>query len=374
MKTALYLAGVCLLSGLIGCATQEEVILLGEYGSLTGSTATFGLSTRDGVDLAVKECNAAGGVLGKKVKVIVEDDAGKPEEAAAAVTKLINQDGAIAILGEVASTRSLAGARVCQSAGVPMVTPASTNPQVTEVGDCIFRTCFIDPFQGAVMARFARQNLKLKTAAILRDKKNDYSVGLANFFAQTFKELGGVIVANEAYFEGDTDFRAQIANLKLKNPDCLFIPGYYTEVGLIARQVREKGMKVPMLGGDGWDSPALTKIAGEAVEGCYFSNHYSIEDKDPEVQGFVTKFKQKYGEVPDAMAALGYDAARILLAAIKTAGAADRKAIRDKLAQTKDFKGVTGTITLDEHRNAVKPAVVLEMKQGKQTYVTTISP
>jgi branched-chain amino acid transport system substrate-binding protein len=348
--------------------------VIGEYGSLTGSTATFGISTRNGIDLAVGEVNAERGVLGRPVKVVVEDDAGKPEEAAAAVTKLVNQDRVVAVLGEVASTRSLAGARVCQPAGVPMVTPASTNPQVTEVGDFIFRTCFIDPFQGTVMAKFAREHLKVERVAILRDIKNDYSVGLADFFKKTFTELGGKIVGDESYSEGDTDFRAQLTNLKAPNPEALFIPGYYTEVGLIARQAREKGLTVPLMGGDGWDSPKLAEIAGEAIDGCFFSNHYTVESTEPRVQAFVSSYKAKYNEVPDAMAALGYDAAKILFQALETAGGTDPKAIRDALAATKDFTGVTGTITIDKDRNAVKPAVVLEMKGGKQTYVTTVEP
>jgi len=355
-------------------AATGKPLVIGEYGSLTGSTATFGISARNGIDLAVEEVNAAGGVLGRPVKVIVEDDAGKPEEAAAAVTKLVNQDRVIAVVGEVASTRSLAGARVCQPAGVPMVTPASTNPQVTEVGDFVFRTCFIDPFQGTVMAKFARDHLKVERVAILRDIKNDYSVGLADFFKKTFAELGGKLVGDESYSEGDTDFRAQLTNLKATNPQALFVPGYYTEVGLIARQAREKGLTVPLMGGDGWDSPKLAEIAGDAVNGCYFSNHYTVESTEPRVQEFVKSYKAKYNEVPDAMAALGYDAAKILFNALATAGSTDAKAIRDALAATKDFTGVTGTITIDKDRNAVKPAVVLEMKGGKQTYVTTVEP
>lgn len=379
--------GLCLSLAPWGCAKKpagsggggqgpaaKQPILIGEYGSLTGSTATFGISTKRGIELAVEEANQQGGVLGRPVKVLVEDDAGKPEEAAAAVTKLVDQERVVAVLGEVASTRSLAGARVCQPAGIPMVTPSSTNPQVTEVGDFIFRTCFIDPFQGTVMAKFAREYLKVTRVGILRDIKNDYSVGLADFFKQTLEKLGGKVVADESYSEGDTDFRAQLTNLKAAGPEALFIPGYYTEVGLIARQAREKGIDIPLLGGDGWDSPKLAEIAGKAVENCYFSNHYTVESKDPQVQDFVKKFRAKFHETPDAMAALGYDAARILFRAIDAAGGTDPKRIRDALAATRDFHGVTGTISMDENRNAVKPAVVLEMKNGKQTFVTSIAP
>ncbi|MEQ1877672.1 MAG: ABC transporter substrate-binding protein, partial [Bdellovibrionia bacterium] len=259
-------------------------LLIGEVLSMTGSQATFGTSTHMGVDLAIIETNGTGGVKGKQLKVLTVDNQGKPDEAATAVTKLITQNQVIAILGEVASSRSLAMAPIAQNYKTPMVTPSSTNPEVTAKGDYIFRVCFIDPFQGTVMAKFAKDNLKLKNIAILRDVKSDYSVGLADYFIKTFTADGGKVAVDQSYSEGDVDFKAQLTAIKAKKPDGIFVPGYYTEVGLIARQARELGIKVPLLGGDGWDSPKLYEIGGSALEGTYFSNHYSSEDKSPHVQ------------------------------------------------------------------------------------------
>ncbi len=353
---------------------RADEIRIGEFGSLTGTTATFGQSTHNGIMLAVEETNAAGGVIGKKLKLITEDDQSKPEEAKTAVIKLIKQQRVAAILGEVASSRSLAAAPEAQKAGIPMVTPASTNPKVTQVGDYIFRTCFIDPFQGSTMARFAHDTLKVNQVAILKDVKNDYSVGLAEFFERTFTGMGGQIVANESYSEGDTEFRAVLTAIRAKNPQAIYIPGYYTEVGLIARQARELGLRVPLLGGDGWDSEKTLEIGGDAVNGSYYTNHYSAEDPSPVVQGFIQKYKAKYGEVPDAMAVLGYDAARILIDAIKRAGSADGPKVRDALAQTKDFGGVSGSITIDAERNSKKNIVVLKIDGGKVKFQTSIAP
>ncbi|MCC6445446.1 MAG: ABC transporter substrate-binding protein [Armatimonadetes bacterium] len=356
-------------------AGDSEPIRIGEYGSLTGSKATFGTSTRKGVDLAIEEINRAGGVLGRKLEVIVEDDQGKQEEANLAVSKLIERDNVVAVIGEVASSLSLAAAPICQTARIPMITPASTNPAVTQKGDYIFRICFIDPFQGTVMARFAHRTLKSRRAAILRDIRNDYSVGLADYFAQEFTRLGGAIVGDESYQENDTDFKAQLTSLRSKKPDALFIPGYYTEVGLICKQARELGLTCSFLGGDGWDSPQLAAIGGDAVEGGYFSNHYSVAEKRPEIARFVESFRARYsGETPEAMAALGYDAAKILADALARAGRAAPAALRAALAQTKGFRGVTGIITLDTDRNAVKPAVIVQMKQGQPRYVQSIAP
>jgi branched-chain amino acid transport system substrate-binding protein len=359
---------------LAGCGQKTSEILIGEYGSLTGGTATFGQSVDKGIRMAFEEINARGGVLGKKIRVIVEDDQSKPEEAKTAVLKLIKQDQVVAILGEVASSRSLAAAPECQRAGIPMVTPASTNPKVTKVGDYIFRICFIDPFQGEMMARFAYNSLGARRVAVLKDIKNDYSVGLAEFFVQTFMGLGGEIVANESYSEGDIEFRAQLTNIKTKNPDAGFVPGYYTEVGLIARQARELGMTVPLLGGDGWDSPETAKIGGDAVNGCYFSNHYAADDTSKVVQEFIQRFRTKYNETPDAMAVLGYDAAYILVDAIRRAGTTEGAKVRDALAATKDVPGVSGMITIDEHRNARKKIVVLKIENGKFKFQEGISP
>jgi len=353
---------------------QPADLVVGVYGSLTGTTATFGISTRDGIAMATDEANQAGGVFGKKIRLIVEDDQGKPEEAQTVVTKLVNKDRVIAVLGEVASSRSLAAAPVCQQNRVPMITPSSTNPRVTQVGDYIFRVCFIDPFQGLVMAKFAANSLKIKNVAVLRDIKNDYSVGLGDVFVENFKKLGGTIVSDESYSEGDTDFSAQLTSIKSKNPQAIYVPGYYTEVGLIARQARKLGITVPLFGGDGWDSPKLWEIGGEALNDCFYSNHYSVDDPSPAIQKFVADYKTRHNQVPDAIAALAYDAARILFDAWRRAGSTEGPKVRDALAQTKEFPGVTGKITLDENRNAVKPAVVLRVKNGKLEYVETITP
>ncbi len=378
MKVRLFLAAfaAALLVGVFACGKGGggTEIVIGEYGSLTGTTATFGQSTDNGIKLAFDEINAAGGLLGKKIKVLVEDDRSQPEEATTAVTKLINQSHVVAVLGEVSSSRSLAAAPICQSNKVPMVSPSSTNPRVTQVGDYIFRVCFIDPFQAPVMAKFAANTLKVKRVAILTDVRNDYSIGLQTFFRQSFKSLGGEIVAEQSYSEGDSDFRAQLTQIKSVNPEAIYVPGYYTEVATIARQARELGITVPLMGGDGWDSPKLFEIGGEALDGCYLSNHYSVDDPSPAIQKFVADYKKKYNGTPDALAALGYDAARILADAIKRAGSTDGEKIRDALKTVKDFPGVTGTITINADRNAVKPAVVLKIEKGKFHYVETVKP
>ncbi|MFY0528266.1 ABC transporter substrate-binding protein [Archangium gephyra] len=353
---------------------DTNTILLGEVGSLTGAQATFGVSTRNGIDLALKEVNAAGGVKGKKVAVRVYDDQGKPEEAAQAVTRLITQDKVVLILGEVASSNSLAMAEKAQAAGVPMITPSSTNPSVTEKGEYIFRVCFIDPFQGFVMAKFARENLKATQVAILQDNKSAYSIGLTDVFTQKFAEMGGKIVTTESYSQGDTDFRAQLTAIKKTKPQAIYVPGYYNDVGIIARQARELGLMVPLMGGDGWDSEKLFELAGNALDGSFFSNHYSPENPDPKVQKFIADYKAAYGAVPDALAALGYDAAKVAIAALERAKDLSGPSVRDAIAQTKDFPGVAGNITLDKNRNAVKSAAILKIANGKTEFVTTISP
>ncbi len=353
-------------------------ILLGHVGSLTGSAATFGDSTDKGIKLAVEEIDAAGGVKGKQVAVKTYDDQGKPEEAAIAATRLVVQDRVSVLLGEVASTRSLAMAPICDANRTPMITPSSTNPKVTKDGDrvrpYVFRVCFIDPFQGTVMAKFARDTLKLSKVAILRDVGNDYSIGLADYFISKFKELGGTIVDDQSYKEGDQDFKAQLTAIKGKRPDAIYVPGYYTEVALIARQARELGIGVPLMGGDGWDSAKLFEIGGKAIEGSYYSNHYSPEDPSPRIQDFVKGYKERFGAVPDGLAAQGYDAAMVGFDAMSRAQGTDGAALRDAIAATKGYPGVTGVITIDENHDAVKPAVVLEVKDGKSVYVTTIKP
>jgi len=355
-------------------APTGDVIKIGEVGSMTGSEATFGTSTHNGIELAINQINAAGGVKGKKLTLVSLDDQGKPEEAATAVTKLITQDNVTAILGEVASSRSLAMAPIAQSNKIPMITPSSTNPKVTEQGDYIFRVCFIDPFQGTVMAKFAQDTLKVKKVAVLRDVKNDYSVGLADFFIETFKKGGGEIVIDQSYSAGDMDFKSQLTAIRAKNPEAIYVPGYYTEVGLIGRQARELGIKVPLMGGDGWDSPKLKEIGGKALEGSYFSNHYSEEDQSPMVQEFIKNYKAAYNQVPDGLAAMGYDAAMVLADAMKRAPDLSTQAIRDAIATTKDYHAVTGVITINEKRDAVKSAVVLKVANSNFKYQTTVKP
>ncbi|MGZ3459992.1 MAG: ABC transporter substrate-binding protein [Archangium sp.] len=357
-----------------GAPAKGDTLLLGQVGSLTGSEATFGVSARNGIAMAVEEANASGGVKGKKVAVRVYDSQGKPEEAAQAATRLITQDKVSVLLGEAASSNSMAMADKAQAAGVPMITPSSTNPAVTRKGDYIFRVCFIDPFQGYVMAKFARDNLKLNQVAVLQDNKSAYSVGLTDVFSRKFSEMGGAIVSNESYSKGDTDFRAQLTAIKKTKPEALFVPGYYTDVGIIARQARELGLAVPLLGGDGWESDKLFELGGAALEGSYYSNHYSVDNPDPRVQEFIAKYKAAYGNVPDSVAALAYDAARLALDAMKRAPDLSGAAIRDALAATRDFPGVAGTINLDENRDAVKQAVILKVEGGRTKFVTVVKP
>lgn len=347
-------------------------ILVGHFASMTGQTATFGQSADKGILLAVDEINGGGGVLGKKIKIITEDDQSKAEDATKAVQKLINRDKVVALLGEVASTRSKAGGPIAQQNKIPMISPASTNEDVTKIGDYIFRICFIDPFQGEAMAQFSMKSLSAKRAAILLDTKQDYSIGLADAFRKTFKANGGEIVSEQAYSSGDKDFRAALTSIRSSNPDVIFIPGYYSELSLIVRQARELGINVPLMGGDGWDSEELTKGAEAEFNNTYFSNHFSAEDPDPAVQNFITKYKAKYNANPDAMSALGYDAALILADAMKRAGATDGAKLRDAIAATKDFSGITGKITINGERNAEKPLTILQIVDGKFKFAQRI--
>jgi branched-chain amino acid transport system substrate-binding protein len=352
----------------------SDTILIGEVGSLTGSEATFGISARNGIELAINEANEAGGVRGKKLAVRVYDSQGKPEEAAQAVTRLIAQDKVAIIIGEAASSVSMAMAEKAQAAGVPQITYTSTAPEVTQKGDYIFRVCFIDPFQGKVMAKFAKENLNLTQVAVLTDNKAAYSIGLAKVFIEEFQKMGGQVVANESYSKGDTDFRAQLTAIKRVKPQGVFVPGYYTDVGLIARQARELGLKVPLLGGDGWESEKLFELGGSALDGSYFSNHYALDNPDPLLKAFAEKYQKVYGSQPDSVAALAYDATKLAIDAMKRAPDLSGKALRDAIAQTKDFPGVAGKITINANRDAEKQAVVLKVEGGKTRFVTTVEP
>jgi branched-chain amino acid transport system substrate-binding protein len=367
------LALVAVGCGHSGAPTQDE-IRIGHYASLTGSQATFGQSTDNGIRLAVEAVNQAGGLHGKKIRLITYDDRGDAKEAGTAVTRLINRDQVAAVLGEVASGLSLAGAPVCQESGVPMVTPSSTAPEITAVGDRIFRVCFMNRFQAYACAKFAREQLKAQTAAILYDQKLAYSVGLADEFQKQFEAMGGHIATRLSYQEGDQDYSAQLTSIRSSKPDIVFVPGYYTDAGNIAVQARKLGIRVPLVGGDGWDSAKLAEIGGEAIDGCYFCSHYFQQDPRPRVQEFLRDYQKQFSTAPDAMAALGFDAANILLAAIKKAPSAAGSDVAAALAATANFDGVTGRISIDPNRNAVKPAVILEMKHGVPTRAATIDP
>jgi branched-chain amino acid transport system substrate-binding protein len=361
------LASIVIASLLSACNTQggDNKVRIGVFMSTTGTTANFGISSVNGIRMAADEINAAGGINGKPVELLVQDDRSDASEAATIVTKFVTQDMVHAVIGEVASSRSIAAAPIAQNAKVPMLTPSSTNPEVTKKGDFIFRSCFIDPYQGAAIAQFAAKTLGAKTAAIMVDRKNDYSTGLEKVINQTFTKFGGKIVATQSYQEGDQDFNAQLTSLKGSNPEVIFVPGYYNDVGLIAKQARDKGITVPLIGGDGWDSEQLYKIGGSALNGSYFTNHYSPFDTAPNVVKFVNDYKAKYnGSTPDALAATAYDAANIMFDAIKRSKSLNGPDIRDALAATKAFPGVTGTVTFNEQRDAVKPIVMIEIKPG----------
>lgn len=383
-KTWMMLGTAALSLVLFGCPPKTETagsggtegeIVIGEYSSLTGSEGTFGQSTHDGIMLAIDEINAAGGIDGRKIRVITEDDQSKAEEAANAVTKLISQNNVIAVLGEVASSNSLAAAPICQANKVPMITPSSTNERVTQVGDYIFRMCFIDPYQGEAMANYLTKEVGTKRAAVLVDVKSDYSTGLAANFEKTFVANGGQIVGKQSYAKGDSDFRSQLTAIKATNPEVIFVPGYYNDIGQIAIQARDLGMKQPLAGGDGWESPKLIEIGGKALEGSFYSNHYHVDDPSPAVRDFVQKYQQRYGVRPDSLAALAYDSARVLADAIKRAGTTDGPKLRDAIAATKNFAGVTGMITLGPDRNPIgKKLVVLEVKDGTTVLKAVVDP
>ena len=356
--------------------TAQETIKIGEYASLTGKEASFGQQSHKGLTLAIEEINAAGGALGRKLELFTEDNQTKPGESATAAKQLISRNKVVALIGEVASGRSLEAAPIAQAAKIPMIAPAATNPKVTQTGNYIFRVCFIDPFQGTVMAKFAQNDLKAKRVAILSSVSNAYSVGLAKFFKETFVANGGLVVSEKNFSEGDKDFRAQLTAVKAANVDAIFVPSYYTEAALIARQARDLGLTVPLFGGDGWVADQLLEIGGDALNGCYYSTHFSPENQDPVVQAFVKKFKARWGanENPDAFAALGYDAAFVLVDAIKRAGTTDGPKLRDALAATKNFAGVTGVTNIDANRDASKPAAIIAIKGGKLEFLKTVAP
>ena len=378
------LAGAAMVAGL-SCgggnakAGSAVAIKVGLVVPLTGDVKTFGESARNGAMLALEEANAAGGINGRKIDVVATDDKNDPTETGNAGSKLIDMDRVVVVIGSVSSKCSVPLSDKCQSAKIPMITPTSTNPKVTvgEDGkrkDYVFRACFIDPFQGTVGAKFAVDSLKARTAAVMYDVGNDYSKGLADYFKASFEQRGGKVAAFESYAKDDVDFSALLTKIKQTGPDVLFLPDYYNKVGLISKQARQLGVTATFLGGDGWDSPEMAKIAGEAIYGGYFTNHYSPDDPRPEVQEWVKKYQAKYGSRPDALATLGYDAGLLLIEALKNAPNAKPDEIKAALAAIEDFPCVSGRITFDEWGNPIKSAAVLQYAQAGQKYVTTINP
>ncbi len=369
------LASVAAASLLALTAQAAETIKVGEFACLTGKDATFGQSQHKGIVLALEELNAAGGVLGRKIELIAEDNQSKSGESATVAKKLISRDKVVAILGEVTSGRTLEVAPLAQAAKIPLIASGATNPAVTQKGDYVFRVCFIDDFQGTVMAKFALADLKAKKVATLTSVSSAYSVGLAKFFKETFVAGGGTIVAEQKFSEGDKDFKAQLTAIKAANVDAIFVPGYYQEAALVARQARSLGINIPLFGGDGWESEQLLKIGGEALNGTYYSTHFTPENKEPAVATFVTKFKARWkNETPDAYAALGYDALYILVDAIKRSGVTEGPKLRDAIASTKNFSGASGITTLDKDRNASKPATIIAVKGSKLQFHKTVAP
>jgi branched-chain amino acid transport system substrate-binding protein len=352
----------------------DEAVKIGEVNPITGAIGRYGATCHQGIQLAIDRANSSGGVLGKKIALLTEDNQSQAGQTSTIVRKFVTQDKVVAIIGDLTSSATLEGGPIAQAAKIPMVTPLATNPKVTEIGDYIFRVCFIDEFQGRVMARFALENLKTKKAAILTDTKQDYSVGLSGFFKETYVKGAGSVVREQSYSSGDTDFRAQLTSIKAAGPDVVFVPGYYPEVGIILKQARQLGLKVPFIGCEAWDSPALLQVAGKAADGCYFSNQFSAGDPSPVVQEFGKIYREKFGSLPDNFAALGYDAANVVLDAIKRADSTDPTVIRDAIAQTKGFPGVSGNITIDAQRNASKPAVILAIKDQQVQYFEKINP
>jgi len=351
-----------------------EPVRIGFFMSMTGRDASFGEASLRGARLAVDGLNAAGGVLGRPVELVVEDDRSIAGESATAVKKLISRDRVVALVGECSSARTLEAASVAQASGVPMVTPAATSPRVTRVGDEIFRVCFVDDFQGRVIATFARRRLGLRRAALLVDSSAPYSVGLADAFSRTFTALGGEIVASQNYLGSEADFRAQLTAIRAARPDALFLPGYYVAAGLVARQSRELGMAATLLGGDGFEAPQLLEIGGDALEGTYYSTHFAVESTGETSRGFVEAFRGRFGAAPNGLAALTYDAVRLVADAVRRAGTTDRASVRRALAATRGFAGVTGLMTINARRDADKDAAIITIRNGRPAFVEAIRP
>jgi branched-chain amino acid transport system substrate-binding protein len=367
------LLGAFMILSMAGQSSLAE-IKIGAMTCLTGALSTFGVSSVQGAKLAVEEINAGGGTLGQPIRLIVEDNGSKAGETATITRKLISEDKVTAILGDLTSSATMEGAPLAQAAKIPLLTPSATNIAITKIGNYIFRSCFIDAFTGKIMAKFALDSLKAKKAILMTDVKQDYSIGLADEIGQYFGQNGSGIAKTFSYSSGDTDFRTQLTDVRMEHPDVVFLPGYYTEAALILRQARQLGITCPFVGGEGWDSPTLVQVAGKAADGNYYTDHFSAADPDPRVQKFVQTYRAKYGALPDALAALWYDGAKLLSRAIEQAGSADAARIRDALAATRDFEGVTGRISIDENRNASKSGVILKIDNGEPKMVQQITP
>lgn len=362
-----------------GDGEKSDKIKIGANLELSGGVASYGQSAKEGIQLAIEEINKEG-INGKKLELVTVDNKSDAAEATSGALKLATQDKVVAMIGASTSTNTLAQVQIAQDNKIPLITPTATNATITnkdgKLNDFVFRTCFIDPFQGTVAANFASNDLKVKSAAVLIDSSSDYSKGLATSFKKSFEANGGKIVKEEAYVAKDTDFRATLTNIKAANPEYIFVPGFYEEVGLIIKQARELGLNVPIMGGDGWDSPKLVEIAGAAsLNNTFITNHYSSGDSDKKVQDFVAAFKAKYdGKSPDAFTALGYDTVYFLADAIKRAGSSDSKKIQKALAETDGLELVSGKVKLDKNHDPIKAAVILEYKNGEQQFKTKINP
>jgi branched-chain amino acid transport system substrate-binding protein len=352
----------------------EDKIKIGAVTCLTGGLSTFGISSAQGAKLATDQINAAGGILNRPLELIIDDNQSKSGETARITRKFLTQDRVIAILGDLTSSFTMEAAPLAQNAHIPLLTPSATNVTITTIGNFVFRSCFTDPFTGRIMARFALDHLKANRAVLMTDIKQDYSIGVAEALKQYFVANGGHILEELSFSSGDTDFRAQLTKLKAARPDVVFLPAFYPEAGLILRQGRLLGITTPYLGGEGWDSPVLIQVAGKGANGSFYTNHFSADDKDPRVQQFVSSYKDRYHALPDALAALWYDGTRLMADSIQRAGSDNPEKIRDALAKTTGFAGVTGTISLDEQRNASKPGVVLSIEEGAVKVVEKVTP
>lgn len=381
-RYCLLLVLILLIGLLSGCTdSASKDIKIGMVYELTGNTASYGTSAAAGAKLAFKEINANGGVLGKQIQIVTADNKGEPSESANAMTKVITQDKVVAITGFTVSSCGIAGSAVAEDNKIPFVAAATVNPRVTvdektgKVKEYTFRACFIDSFQGTVGANFALNTLKKSKSAIMVDNSSDYSKGLAQIFKDVFTKGGGQVVVEEAYLQKDQDFKSVLTKIKAQNPEIIYLPGYYDDVGKIIKQARELGITVPILGGDAWDSPRLVELGSpEALNNTYFTNFYSTQDTNPASQAFLAAYKKEYNELPDSMAAMGYDAAYLLVDAIKRAGSVDSAKIREALAATQDFKSVSGSMNLSPTHDAIRGVVIIEMKDGQQVYKETVKP